>query len=47
VYADTRDLMPGLHVVFLNVTATIGSQLVGETIQGYIVVTDRDVGCGP
>jgi hypothetical protein len=44
VFADTEELEPGLHIVFINVTATIGEELVGEAIQGYIVVND-DGGC--
>ncbi|GIV82005.1 MAG: hypothetical protein KatS3mg051_1359 [Anaerolineae bacterium] len=40
VYADTTNLLPGLHTIYVNVTASIGDQLVAETIQGYIVVTD-------
>lgn len=45
VYADTAGLPPGLHTFFLNVTATIGGQAVGEMIQGYIVVTEGASGC--
>ncbi len=44
VYADTTALPPGLHVIFVNVTTTIGDQIVAEMIQGYIVVTE-DGGC--
>ena len=44
VYADTTALPPGLHVIFVNVTTTIGDQFVAEMIQGYIVVT-ADGGC--
>lgn len=45
VYADTTGLDPGLHAIFVNVTATISGETVGETIQGYIVVTDVAGGC--
>jgi hypothetical protein len=40
VFADTTDLPPGLHVIYLNVHTTIGGRAVAEVIQGYIVVTD-------
>jgi hypothetical protein len=40
VYADTANLLPGLHTIYVNVTATIGEQIVAEMIQGYIVVTE-------
>ena len=45
LYADTSNLEVGLHVVYLNVTATIGDQFVAETIQGYIVVNDSPGWC--
>ncbi len=45
VYADTTGLDPGLHTIFVNVTATIDGEIVGETIQGYIVVNDIAGGC--
>ncbi len=40
IYADTTGLEPGLHTIYINVTATIDGQTVGETIQGYIVVNE-------
>jgi hypothetical protein len=43
VFADTTDLPPGLHVIYINVSATIDDRVVSEMIQGYIVVTD--LGC--
>jgi hypothetical protein len=45
VYADTTDLAPGLHVIYLNVRTTIGGRAVAEVIQGYIVVTDLEGEC--
>ncbi len=45
VFADTGGLASGLHTIYVNVTASIGEQLVAETIQGYIVVTDVQGGC--
>lgn len=45
VYADTSDLAPGLHIIYLNVQTTIGGRAVAEVIQGYIVVTDLRGGC--
>jgi hypothetical protein len=45
VFADTKDLMPGMHIIYINVTATINEQMVGEMIQGYIVVSDVQGGC--
>ncbi|MBN1566139.1 MAG: hypothetical protein JXA10_20040 [Anaerolineae bacterium] len=47
VYADTTDLAPGLHVIYLNVRTTIGGRAVAEVIQGYIVVTDLQSECSP
>ena len=43
VFADTETLPPGLHTIYLNVSAQIGDTIVAETIQGYIVV--RSDGC--
>ena len=45
VYADTTGLDVGLHTIYINVTATIDNQTVGETIQGYIVVNTVEGGC--
>jgi hypothetical protein len=45
VFADTTDLPPGLHVIYLNVRTTIGERAVAEVIQGYIVVTDLPGSC--
>ena len=45
VFADTKNLSPGLHTVYVNVDSTIGEQAVAEMIQGYIVVTDVQGGC--
>ena len=33
VYAGTTGLPPGLHTIYVNVTATIGEQMVAETIR--------------
>src|SRR5690606_30384901 len=38
VFADTTGLAPGVHTIYVNVTATIGGDLVSEMIQGYVVV---------
>jgi hypothetical protein len=45
VFADTTDLPPGMHLIYVNVTADIGDHQVAEMIQGYIVVTDVKGGC--
>ena len=45
VYADTTGLDPGLHTIYINVTATINGETVGETIQGYLVVNEDGGGC--
>ncbi|MBI5958749.1 MAG: hypothetical protein HY866_08440 [Chloroflexi bacterium] len=45
VFADTHDLPPSMYVIYLNVSATIGDQVVSQMIQGYIVVTDVQGGC--
>lgn len=45
VYADVTGLSPGLYVVYVNVTTTIGGQFVGQLMQGYVVVTDERGGC--
>jgi hypothetical protein len=45
VFADTTDLPPGMRVIYVNVSATIGEHTVAEMIQGYIVVTDVEGGC--
>ena len=39
VFADTQNLDPGLHIIYVNVSAVIGERKVAETIQGYIVVS--------
>ncbi|NLF78586.1 MAG: hypothetical protein GX573_23070, partial [Chloroflexi bacterium] len=39
VFADTENLEPGMHIIYVNVSALIGEQRVAETIQGYIVVS--------
>ena len=38
VFADTTNLAPGVHTIYINVTATIGGDLISEMIQGYVVV---------
>lgn len=45
VFADTTDVPPGLHIIYLNVQTTIGGRAVSEVIQGYVVVTDIAGGC--
>ncbi len=45
VFADTKNLLPGMHVIYINVTATINDQMVAEMIQGYIVVSEGQGGC--
>ncbi len=45
VYADTTGLDPGLHMIVVNVTATINGEVVGETIQGFIVINEVAGGC--
>jgi hypothetical protein len=34
-----------MHIIYINVTATINDQTVAEMIQGYIVVSDVQGGC--
>jgi hypothetical protein len=43
VYAETYGLDPGMYIIYLNVSATIGEDVVGEMIQGYVVIDDQ--GC--
>jgi hypothetical protein len=45
VFADTETLPPGLHVIYVNVTATVDDQMMAQAIQGYIVVNDVQGGC--
>jgi hypothetical protein len=44
VFANTEKLIPGLYIIYVNVTATIEDQNVSQALQGYIVV-DQSKGC--
>lgn len=45
VFADTKGLSPGMYLIYINVSSTIGDQMVAEMIQGYVVVSDLQGGC--
>jgi hypothetical protein len=45
VYADTTNLRPGLHTIYLNVAATIEEEAYAQMIQGYIVIGEGQEGC--
>ncbi|MFP4322051.1 MAG: hypothetical protein ACLFTK_06325 [Anaerolineales bacterium] len=45
VFVDATGLSPGLHVVYVNVRATIGGQLRAQNVRGFVIVresNDRD-----
>jgi hypothetical protein len=45
VYADTTGLDFGMHVIYVNVTATIAGELMSQSIQGYLVINDMQGEC--
>ncbi|HEX3054373.1 MAG TPA: hypothetical protein VHP83_27195 [Aggregatilineaceae bacterium] len=45
VYVNTTDLDYGMYTIYINVTATINDELVGQVMQGYLVITDVQGGC--
>ncbi len=44
VFVDATGLSPGLHVVYVNVRATIGGQLRAQNVRGFVIV--RETGDG-
>lgn len=45
VYANTTGLGPGLYVIYVNVTAIIGGDLVAQMVQGNVVINDVQGPC--
>jgi hypothetical protein len=45
VFADVEGLPPGLHIIYVNVTTTIGGDPIAQTMQGYIVINNALGAC--
>lgn len=45
VYADTRDMTPGLYIIYVNVQATIAGRRISQTIEGYVIISESYAAC--